>query len=114
MDRRDPPAEERRAGERRAPQYTAEQISELRIIRAHFRNDYLFCLLSDHKVLCVPLTISPELVAASAQLRYQWQVASDGKAIAWFTKGMGVPNAVITLANLLAHPESQVSDFRTG
>ena len=75
----DPPSKDRRSAPRRAPSYTPDEIDELRITRAHFREDFLFCLLSDGNMACVPLTISPRLLVAPRKLRYQWHIEADGR-----------------------------------
>jgi hypothetical protein len=55
---------ERRISKRQAPNYSSEELNGLRISRVHFREQYLFCLLSDGNMVCVPLAISPVLAAA--------------------------------------------------
>jgi hypothetical protein len=107
----DPPSRERRSSERRPPSYTPEEINNLRITRVHFREDFLFCLLSDANVLCVPLTISPAVLAAPRKLRYQWQVTADGRAVVWHTKGMGVTTIHLDLTAILTHPESEITEL---
>jgi hypothetical protein len=105
----DPPPRDRRSSPRQAPSYTPAQINELRIATVHFRDDFMFCLLSDGNRVCVPLTISPALQAAPRHMRYQWQVADDGKSVVWYMSTMGVPTAHIALWDILAHPEAQIS-----
>jgi hypothetical protein len=103
---------ERRNSERRPPSYTPDDIASLRITRVHFRQDYIFFLLLDGKVLCVPLGISSALEAAPRQARYQWQITGDGKAVVWHTKGtVGVPTERLELTRILAHPEAYVTDL---
>jgi hypothetical protein len=100
---------ERRSSERHEPSYTADEIASLRITRVQFRQDYIFCLLSDGKMLCVPLAISPALEAAPRQARYQWQIIADGKAAVWHTKGtVGVPTERLDLGSILTHPEAYI------
>jgi hypothetical protein len=77
---------ERRISTRNPPNYTPPDLTELRITRVHFREAYLFCLLSDGNMVCVPLTISSVLAAAPRQVRYQWTIGDDGKEVLW-TKG---------------------------
>ena len=105
---------ERRISARNPPSYTLSELDELRIIRVHFRDRYMFCLLSDGNMVCVPLTISRLLVTAPHRARYQWKAADDGKAIVWYTQGMGVVTERIALADILAHPEARVSLLRSG
>ena len=100
---------ERRISARNAPSYSPGELEDLRVTRVHFRERYLFCLLSDGNMLCVPLTISSVLVAASPQARYQWKIADDGKAVLWFTKGMGVVSERLTLADILGHPDARIT-----
>jgi hypothetical protein len=101
---------ERRSSERRPPSYTPEEIPSLRITRVHFRQEYIFFLLSDGNILWVPLGISTALEAAPPQVRYQWQIMADGKAVVWHTKGtVGVPTARLKLPQLLAHPRAYVT-----
>jgi hypothetical protein len=107
----DPPSKERRSSERRPPRFTPEEVSNLRITRVHFREDFLFCLLSDAKMLCVPLTISPALLRAPRKVRYQWQITADGRAVVWHTKSMGVTTVQLDLTAILAHPESEITDL---
>jgi hypothetical protein len=100
---------ERRISERRAPSYGSEELNGLRICRVHFREEYLFCLLSDGNMICVPLSISPALTGAEYQARYQWEIVEDGKAIVWRTKGMGVTTEHLTLWHMLSHPETRIT-----
>lgn len=67
-----PPEKDRRSSPRHSPRYTPEQISNLRITRVHFREEYLFCLLSDGNMVCVPLDIAPRV--APSDVRYNWQI----------------------------------------
>jgi hypothetical protein len=103
---------ERRISARHRPSYSATELNELRITRVHFREQYLFCLLADGNVLCVPLTISSELMAAPQKVRYQWKIENDGKALVWYTKGMGIVTERLRLADILAHPEARISTPR--
>jgi hypothetical protein len=109
MNRTNPYQQDRRSSPRRAPSYTPNEIDDLRIATVHFREDFMFCLLSDGNRLCVPLTISSRLQAAPQQTRYQWQVADNGKAIVWYMRTMGLPTEHITLVDILAHPEAQIT-----
>src|SRR5688572_5113584 len=79
---------ERRISARNPPSYTLSELRELRIDRVHFRDRYMFCLLSDGNMVCVPLTISAVLVAGPQRVRYQWKIADDGQAVVWYTQGM--------------------------
>jgi hypothetical protein len=103
---------ERRISARNPPTYTPPELDDLRIARVHFRDRYMFCLLSDGNMVCVPLTISALLVAAPQRSRYQWKISDDGKAILWYTQGMGVVTERIGLPDILAHPEARVSLLR--
>jgi hypothetical protein len=105
----DPPEKDRRNSPRQAPSYTPAQINDLRIASVHFRADFMFCLLSDGNRVCVPLAISQALQKAPQHMRYQWRVADDGKAVVWYTRSMGVPTAQVTLWDILAHPEAQIT-----
>jgi hypothetical protein len=100
---------ERRKSERHPPDYSSEELRNLRITRVHFREKHLFCLLSDGNMLCVPLTISLVLQAAPQQLRYQWRITDDGKAVLWYTKGMGVTTERLSLPEILAHPKAYIA-----
>jgi hypothetical protein len=103
---------ERRISARNPPSYTPPELSELRITRVHFREAYIFCLLSDGNMVCVPLTISSVLAAAPQQVRYQWTIADDGKAVLW-TKGMGVVTERLQLTDILAHPDARITILRS-
>jgi hypothetical protein len=111
MDGRDPPDKERRGSARSPPRYTPDQVNDLTISRVHLRDRYLFCLLSDGRMLCVPLDISPVLAGAPLRLRYQWQITEGGKEVIWYLKGMGVAPVRLNLPELLAHPEAQVAEL---
>ena len=100
---------ERRISERQPPTYHPTELGELRITQVHFRGPYLLCLLSDGNRVCVPLSISSALGAAPQQVRYQWKIADDGKAVLWHTKGMGVVAERFSLADILAHPEARIT-----
>jgi hypothetical protein len=102
---------ERRISARNPPSYTPQDLSELRITRVHFREAYIFCLLSDGNMVCVPITISSALAAAPQQVRYQWTIADDGKEVLW-TKGMGMVTERLRLADILAHPEARITVLR--
>lgn len=107
----DPPRKDRRRAPRRAPSYTPDEIEALSVTRVHFREDYLFCLLSDGKMACVPLTISPRLLAAPRKLRYQWHIEADGRVLVWHTGPVGVAIERLSLASILAHPEVQITSL---
>jgi hypothetical protein len=106
-----PPEKDRRSSPRQPPSYTPEQIDGLRITRLHFREDYLFCVLSDGNILCVPLTISPDLTAAPKKVRYQWRIVEDGKVVIWPTRAMGARTERLSLQSLLNHPEAQITEL---
>ncbi len=103
-----PPGTERRGSERRSPRYSPEEIEDLRITRVRFREDYLFCLMSDGNTLCVPLTISPVLRRTPPKLRYLWRITEDGKAVVWSKGTMGDRSVHLDLKTMLAYPESQI------
>jgi hypothetical protein len=107
----DPPAQDRRSSPRRPPRYTPGDIHRLQIARVHFREDFLFCLLSDGNVVCVPVSISPFLRKAPKGARYRWQIEEDGKALVWHTRAMGVAKEKLELAKILAHPEAQITEL---
>ena len=104
-----PPNEDRRSSPRRAPAYSPDEIRDLRIARVHFRDKYLFCLLSDGNMVCVPLTIAPKLMAAQHKARYQWQLEQGGRSLAWYAGNVGIAFERLTLSTILAHPEAQIS-----
>jgi hypothetical protein len=103
----DPP--ERRVSARHLPTYQAAELKDLQITRVHFREQYLFCLLGDGNMVCVPLTISPVLEAAPQQARYQWKISDDGKAVLWYTKGMGVATERLAATDILSHPDARIT-----
>ena len=107
----DPPLQDRRVSPRRSPSYTPEEISQLRIARVHFRDQYLFCLLSDGNMLCVPLAISRALEKAPERIRYNWRVMDDGKRLAWYAGGVGVPIEQLSVVQIVSHPEAQISEL---
>ena len=100
---------ERRISKRQAPSYRREELNGLRISRVHFRDQYLFCLVSDGNMVCVPVAISPVLAAAEYKARYQWEIEEDGKAIIWRTKGMGLTTERLTLRNILSHSQARIT-----
>jgi hypothetical protein len=87
-------------------------MDRLRISRVHFREPFLFCLLSDGSVVCVPLTISTFLQTAPKAVRYRWQIKDDGRTVVWHTRAMGVATERVELKQILAHPEAQISASR--
>jgi hypothetical protein len=99
----------------RPPSYTPDEISTLRITRMHFRQDYMFCLLSDANMLCVPLSISPALRAAPSQARYEWQITADGQTVVWRSNGSaGESIARLDLRRILSHPKAYLAGPREG
>jgi hypothetical protein len=99
----------------RPPSYTADEISTLRITRMHFRQDYMFCLLSDANMLCVPLAISPPLKAAPIEARYEWQITADGQTVVWRSNGSaGQAIARLGLRRILSHPKAYLAGSREG
>jgi hypothetical protein len=111
MAKTDPPSPERRSSPRRPPRYTPQEVDALRITRVHLREDFLFCLLSDGNMLCVPLSIAPQVLRAPEQQRYLWQITGDGKSISWSTRAMGVRTETLSLERILAHPEAHVTEL---
>jgi hypothetical protein len=104
---------ERRGSERRPPSFTAQEIAGLRITRVHLRQNYIFFLLSDGNILCVPLAISPALEGAPGDARYQWEIIAGGKTVVWHTRGtVGIPTERLDLPSLLAHPKAYVTQSR--
>lgn len=93
------------------PSYSEKEIQALRIKQAHFLSDHILMLLSDDRVLCVPLTICPPLEAASPAQRYQWQLIGEGRSIVWQT---GELREHLSLRRLLEHPEAKVGELPEG
>jgi hypothetical protein len=92
------------------PRYSPDEISTLRITRMHFRQDYMFCLLSDANMLCVPLTISPALTAAPNEARDEWHITADGQTVVWRSNGSaGQAIARLGLKRILGHPKAYLS-----
>lgn len=85
------------------PAYAPEEIQSLRITRVNVQEKLLYCVLSDEKLLCVPVAISPALAAAPMQARYQWRISGDGKAIVWYGDEL---KEYLSLRTLLAYLES--------
>ena len=90
------------------PTYSEKEIQALRVARVHFLEAHLLCLLSDDRVLCVPLSVCPPLAAAPAEQRYQWQLIGDGRSIVWYTDTL---QEHLSLRTLLDHPEAKVGDL---
>lgn len=107
----EPPDKERRASERRRPNYTPAETRELRITRVHFRDSMMFCLLSDGTMVCVPLTISRRLAVARADMRYKWSIVDDGRAIVWRAGTVGLEVEQLTAEEIVSHPEAQISEL---
>ena len=106
-----PPGKDRRRSPRRTPRYTAAEIDELRIVRVHFRDEFLFCLLSDGNMVCVPLSISSALDKAPHSVRYKWQLADDGKGVVWYLGRVGLPTEHLSVARIMSHPEAQITEL---
>jgi hypothetical protein len=64
--------------------YTPEEVQALRITRVNVQEDVLYCVLSDGKLLSVPVGVSLALAAAPMRARYQWRISGDGRAIVWY------------------------------
>jgi len=106
---RHPSEKDRRSSERQKPAYTPKEIQALRVTRVHFREDFLFCLLSDGNMVCVPLAISPKLLRAPRRVRYQWRIEEQGRTILWATAPMGVVTERLSLSTILEHPEAEIT-----
>jgi len=102
------PVPERRRGPRHPPNYTADEIASLRIVKCQLRRNFLFCQLSDGNLLCTPLAVSPSLAEAPPWALYQWQVVEEGEAILWNT---GILCEHLDLPGLLAQPEALISEL---
>jgi len=111
MSSTSPTGKDRRRSPRGSPRYTPTELDELRIIRVHFRDEFLFCLLSDGNMICVPLAILPALDRAPHSVKYKWQLADDGKAIIWYLGAVGLPTEHLTLARIMSHPEAQITEL---
>jgi DNA-binding response OmpR family regulator len=104
------PRNERRRSPRRRSYYTRVQLSELRISRVHSHGEYLFCLLSDGNIVRVPLGITPSLARAATGLGVRsWQLVSDGKAVVWYGGTLGATTERLSLTQILAHPDAQIT-----
>jgi len=111
MNDTSPPDNDRRRSTRGRPRYTPRERDELRIVRVHFRDEFMFCLLSDGNMVCVPVAISPVLDRAPQSVRYKWQLTDDDKAIVWYLGAVGLPTERLSLARILAHPEVQITEL---
>jgi uncharacterized protein DUF2442 len=90
------------------PHYSSDEIRALSIKSVHFRDHHVLFLLSDGKALCVPLSVSPLLEAASQEERYQWQLLEQGRVVAWDTETLQVH---LDLSWLLKQPEAMVAEL---
>src|SRR4051794_26394645 len=106
MDGTDPPLQDRRVSLRRSPRYTPEEISELRIVQVHFREQYIFCLLSDGHTACVPLSISRMLESAPERMRYNWQIMEEGRTVGWYSGRVGLVFERLSVEQIVTHPEA--------
>ena len=93
------------------PTYSEKEIQALRIKQVHFLAEHFLFLLSDGKVLCVPLSIRPDLESAPQEQRYQWQLIGDGRAVVWDTDTL---REHVSLRGLLEEPEARVGDLPDG
>src|SRR4051794_41366421 len=100
MDRTAPPIQDRRVPPRRSSSYTPEEISELRIERVHFRDQYIFCLLSNGSMVCVPLSISRMLESSPERMRYNYQLMEEGKTVAWYSGRVGIVIARLSVGEI--------------
>ena len=90
------------------PEYSEKEIRALRIKQAHFLGEHLLFLLSDGRVLCVPLSICPPLAAAPAEQRSQWQLIGEGRSVVWYTDDL---REHLSLRTLLEHADARVADL---
>jgi len=90
------------------PSYSEKEIQALRIKQVHFLSEHILMLLSDDRVLCVPLSVCPPLEAAAQEQRYQWQLIGEGRGVVWQTGGL---EEYLSLRTLLDHPEAKVGDL---
>ena len=93
------------------PTYSEKEIQALRIKQVHFLAEHFLFLLSDGRVLCVPLSIRPDLASAPQEQRYQWQLIGDGRAVVWDTDTL---QEHVSLRGLLDQPEARVGDLPDG
>lgn len=96
---------ERRQNLRRRPAYSTSEAEGLTILQVQLWGDLLFCLLSDHAMLCVPLDITPVVAGATLSTRYQWQIGDDKRSIVWTG---GQIEERLRLPVMLAHPGSGI------
>ena len=94
---------DRRRHLRRRPCYSEEDTERLRILQVQLWGDVLYCLLSDHAMLCVPLNITPVVSSAPLGTRYQWQLGEDRRSIIWTG---GKIEERLRLPVMLVHPGS--------
>ena len=90
------------------PTYTEQETRALRIRQVHFLSEHILFLLSDDRILCVPVAISADLAAASQDDRYQWQLIGEGRSVVWQTTTL---RTHLSLRCLLEHPEAKVGDL---
>lgn len=90
------------------PIYSEKEIQRLRLERLHFLGGHLLFLLSDGKVLCVPLSVCPPLEAAPAEQLERWQLIGEGRSVVWQVEGL---YEHLSLRGLLEHPEAKVADL---
>jgi hypothetical protein len=114
MDGTDPPIQDRRVSPRRSPSFSSDEIGELRIERVHFRDRYIFCLLSNGSMVCVPLSISRMLELAPEHMRYNYQLTEEGRTIAWYSGPVGIVIARLSVEEIVLHSEAQVTDLSAG
>jgi hypothetical protein len=65
--------------------------------------ELLICSLSDGRLLCVPIGISPALEAAPPTERFQWEVMGGGRELAWHSSNL---NLQLSLDALLEDPHA--------
>jgi len=90
------------------PSYSEKEIQALRIKQVHFLSEHILFLLSDDRVLCVPVSVCPPLTEASPAQRDAWELIGEGRSVVWYT---GPLQEHLSLRTLLEHPEAKVGDL---
>jgi len=79
----------------------------LRIVRAHIRGECVYSLLSDGRLLRVPMSVAPGVADAPHNARYQWRVVDEGRAMVW---GVGANETRVTVDQMMSHPGAEIVD----
>ena len=90
------------------PTYSEHEVRALRLKQVHFLSEHMLFLLSDDRILCVPVAINADLAAASQEDRYQWQLIGEGRSVLWRTTTL---NVHLSLRFLLESPDARVGDL---